>query len=162
VSSYCTSLWSRSRYSCASNAMHAEKSVDVKSREIGPNSESVAALNLPNGTLFQAFRASRAAHVNAGRPEAAKCVEADSRWPATARLGPVRLPGWCNYDHRPYFARPPTPLKSSVELQNSACRVDTYHPLKTVGIRGFWPRYARLKTTHPPKVGQRQPGSTPT
>jgi hypothetical protein len=74
--------------------------------------------------------------------------------------GPVRLPGWCNYDHRPYFAGPPSPLKSSLELQNSACRVDTYHPLKTVGIRGFWPRYARLETTHPPKVGQRQPGST--
>jgi hypothetical protein len=40
--------------------------------------------------------------------------------------------------------------------------MDTYHPLKTVGIRGFWPRYARLETTHPPKVGQQQPGSTPT
>ena len=76
--------------------------------------------------------------------------------------GPVRLQGWCNYDCRPFFARPPTPLKSSVELQNSACRVDTYPPLKTVGFRGFWPRYARLKTTHPPKVSQRQPGSTPT
>jgi hypothetical protein len=87
-----------------------------------------------------------------------------SQWQHAAirQQGPVRLPGWCNYDHRPYFAGPPTPLKSSVELQNSACRVDTYHPLKTVGIRGFWPRYARLETTHPPKCGQRQPGTTPT
>ena len=33
---------------------------------------------------------------------------------------------------------------------------------KAAGCRGFWPRYARLKTTHPPKVSQRQPGSTPT
>jgi hypothetical protein len=60
-----------------------------------------------------------------------------------------------------YFAAPPTLLKSSVELQNSARRMDTCHPLKTVGIRGFWPRYARLETTHPPKVGWQQPGSTP-
>ena len=81
---------------------------------------------------------------------------------SSPQQGPVRLQGWCNYDCRPFFTRPPTPLKSSVELQNSACRVDTYPPLKTVGFRGFWPRYARLKTTHPPKVSQRQPGSTPT
>jgi hypothetical protein len=39
---------------------------------------------------------------------------------------------------------------------------DTHHPLKTARIRGFWPRYARLKTPHPPKDGQQQPGSTPT
>ena len=32
-----------------------------KSREIGPNSKSVAALNLPNGTIFQVFRLYRAA-----------------------------------------------------------------------------------------------------
>ena len=39
---------------------------------------------------------------------------------------------------------------------------DTHPPLKTAGMRGFWPRYARLETTHPPKVGQQQLGSTPT
>eukprot|EP01049_Picozoa_sp_SAG25_P004641 SAG25_NODE_296_length_10244_cov_67.215081_3_plen_159_part_00 len=73
--------------------------------------------------------------------------------------GPVRLPGWCNYDHRPYFAGPPTPLKSSVELQNSARRMDTYHPLKTVEIRGFWPRYATRTLLRPPTPQNSASGS---
>jgi hypothetical protein len=62
-------------------------------------------------------------------------------------------------DSRPYFRGPPTPLKSSLELPKFSSPSDTHHPLKTAGIRGFWKRYARLETTHPPKVGQRQPGS---
>jgi hypothetical protein len=76
--------------------------------------------------------------------------------------GPVHLQGWRNYDSRPDFRGPPTPLKSSLELPKFSLPSDTHHPLKTAGIRGFWPRYARLETTHPPKVGQQQPGSTPT
>jgi hypothetical protein len=39
-------------------------------------------------------------------------------WKSTVwLLGPVRLQGWCNYDSRPYFRGPPTPLKSSLEVQ---------------------------------------------
>jgi hypothetical protein len=72
------------------------------------------------------------------------------------------IDNYSNYDSRPYFRGPPTPLKSSLELPKFSLPSDTHHPLKTAGIRGFWPRYARLETTHPPKVGQQQPGSTPT
>jgi hypothetical protein len=53
-----------------------------------------------------------------------------------------------------YFRRPPTPLKSSLELPKFSLpseTSDTHHPLKTAGIRGFWPRYARLETPTPQK-----------
>jgi hypothetical protein len=64
---------------------------------------------------------------------------------------PVRLQGWCDYDSRPYFRGPPTPLKSSLELPKFSLPNDTHHPLKTAGIPGFWTRYAQLETTHPQK-----------
>jgi hypothetical protein len=83
---------------------------------------------------------------------AAAAAAAPPRAAAAAR-GPVRLPGWCNYDHRPYFARLPTVhLKSSVELQNSARRVDTYHlPPPPENSRNPWILAAlRAAGDHPP------------
>jgi hypothetical protein len=62
--------------------------------------------------------------------------------PARAQ-GPVRLPGWCNYDHRPYFAGPPTPLNMGHRTH------DLHPPTPLIYVTLPW----ACDTTPPPPKG---------
>eukprot|EP01047_Picozoa_sp_COSAG01_P013980 COSAG01_NODE_671_length_14345_cov_229.934728_8_plen_122_part_00 len=80
-----------------------------------------------SSTTIAVGRWQGAAQSEAGSQPLATAMAATG-WLAAVAQGPVRLQGWCNYDSRPDFRGPPTPLKSSLELQNSACRVTPTTP----------------------------------
>jgi hypothetical protein len=62
--------------------------------------------------------------------------------PFVCRGGVIMIADHISEDHHP--------PKTSLELPKFSLPSDTHHPLlKTAGIRGFWPRYARLETPHP-------------